>query len=168
MKYCNNCGNATDDNAIFCPHCGARTNGEKSHVNFNPYGGFGGYGYQPYYDTKGSALLAVLSFLFWQAGVIIWLFCRQTRPGKARSAAKGALSSACLGIPIIGLVLWIIWKDDYSKKDYAKVAGISAIVGVVLYAAIIALSAVVGMLGVDVGEYAIPFGEMAAMINLYR
>ena len=168
MKYCNNCGNAIDENAIFCPHCGARTNGERTHTNYSPFGGFGGYTTPPYYDTKGSKLLAIVSFLFWQVGVIVWLFCRQTRPGKARSAAKGALSSACLGIPIIGLVLWILWKDDCEKKDYAKVAGISAIVGVVFYAAIIALSAVAGMLGVDLGEYALQFDEMAAIINLYR
>ena len=167
MKFCRNCGNAIDDNAIFCSSCGARTNGDGPTINFNTYGGFGGYNSYPVYDTRPSAIIAVLSFMFWQLGLIVWLFCRNTRPGKARSAAKGALCSACLSMPIIGLVLWILWKGDYQKKDFAKISGISAIVGTVIYVVIIAAAAILNMTGViDGSTYTyFPFDEMMAMIN---
>ena len=163
MKFCKNCGNAIDDNAIFCPRCGAHANGESQRASYNTYGGYG----QPYYDTSESTLLAILSFIFWQVGLIVWLFCRQTRPGKARSAAKGLLSSFCVGMPIVGLVIWVLWKDDYQKKDYARVSGISAIVGAVLYVVLIASIVGLTLLGADMSHFTtIPFGGMAAMINL--
>lgn len=170
MKFCKNCGNAIDDNAIFCSKCGSRTNGDGPRVNFDTFGGFGGYNQYPVYDTTGSAALAVVSFLFWQVGLIVWLFCRHTRPGKARSAAKGALGNACFGMPVLGLVLWILWKGDYQKKDYAKVCGISAIVGAALYALLIVGMVILTLTGaVDEGYYSsFPFGEMSAMINFLR
>lgn len=168
MKYCNNCGNQIDDNAIFCSRCGARTNGEGPFVNFNPYGAYGGYNYQPYYDTNGSVLLAILSFVFWQVGLIIWLTCRRTRPGKARSAAKGALSSAAVSMPPLGLALWILWKGDPSKKDYAKVVGISAIVGAGIIASALVLAVIANLMGVDYSTVIPNAGGMAALIGLFR
>lgn len=160
MKYCSNCGQQIDDNAIFCSHCGARTNGDATNGTgfgggfggYNPYGGFGGFGgYNPYgghypvYDTRESTGVAVISFLFWQVGLVLWFLFRRTRPGKARSAAKGTCASASMGMPVLGLVLWLLWKDDYTKRDYAKIAGISAIVGVGIYILLLALSLVFGI-----------------------
>ena len=67
------------------------------------------------------------------------------------------------------LKIWIIWKDDVNKKEYAKVSGISAIIGVALYALLIGSMVALSLLGVDTSEYAtFPFSEMMAMINLYR
>ena len=154
-----------DDNALFCSKCGARANGEGPRVNYNPYGGFGGYN-APVYDTKESLPIAILSFVFWQIGLAVWLFCRHTRPGKARSAAKGALSSACVGMPILGAALWLIWKDDMGRRDYAKLCGISAIVGAALYAVMIIGVIVLNLTGiVDEGYFTtLPIGEMMASI----
>lgn len=170
MKYCKNCGAVIDDNAIFCSHCGSRINGDGPKINFDNFGGgfntFGGYGYQPFCDNQPSKFIAIISFLFWQAGLLIWFFCRHTRPGKARSAAKGALSSACVGIPIVGAVLWILWKDDPSKQDYAKVCGISALVGVGVYVIMIVASIILTLTGAVNQEwyYSLPVTEMATVI----
>ena len=155
MKYCKNCGAGIDENAIFCPRCGARTNGDGPAINFNNFGGgYDPYGYQPV-DTAPSKAVAVLSFLFWWAGVAIWIFCRQTRPGKAHSALMGLLSSACVGIPLLGVVVWALWKDDPTKRDMVKVSVVSSIVGAALYAVIAVLSTVLVLTGaVDAGWYA--------------
>lgn len=173
MKFCKNCGRELDENAIFCSHCGTRANGDGPKINFDNFGGgfntYGGYDYQPYYDTAPSKFIAVISFLFWQAGLLIWFFCRRTRPGKARSAAKGALSSACVSMPIIGAVLWVLWKDDPSKQDYAKVSAISAIVGAGIYALLIVLSFVLTLTGVVNEEFyfSLPTYDMAMMLNYF-
>jgi hypothetical protein len=58
-------------------------------------------------------------------------------------------------MPIIGAVLWVIWKNDDTKRDLAKVASISALVGAGFYALIILLSVVLTLTGaVDAGLYA--------------
>lgn len=156
MKFCKYCGRQIDENAIFCQSCGARVNDDNPHTGFggfNPYYGAPAYSY----DTQGSLGVAILSFLFWQAGLILWFFWRVTNPGKARSASKGALSNVSVNMPIIGLVLWLIWKDDNNNKDLAKVVGISAIVGAAIYAlAIIAMIVMISVGAVDesIAEFA--------------
>ena len=151
MKFCKRCGSRIDENAIFCQNCGERVNGDNSTAGYNPYGDtyntFGGYGYYPVCDTAPSMLIAVIAFLSWQIGLIMWFFFRRSRPGKARSAIKGLLSQICVGIPIVGAVLWVIWKNEDSKRDLAKVSGISALVGAGLYALIILLSVILTLTG---------------------
>lgn len=170
MKFCKSCGNRIDENAIFCPSCGARVSGEGPTVNYGPYGGgdpFGGYGRAPVYDNAPSMLVAVISFIFWQAALVIWFFCRYNRPGKARSAVKGALSSVCFGMPVIGAVLWAIWKNDPVNRDYARVCSISAIVGAVFYALVILASVILTLTGaVDSGAYfTLPSTNAATLLN---
>ena len=141
MRYCKYCGRELDDNAIFCKNCGARTNDDTAR-HFDR-GGFGGF-YEPVsfgYDMQGSTAVSILSFLFWEVGLILWFFWRHTRPGKARSAAKGAAAKVGFNIPLVGLVLWLLWKDE-DNRDIAKVAGIAAAVGAVFYAVIIILTVV--------------------------
>lgn len=148
MKYCKNCGNSIDDNAIFCPCCGTRTNGEVSANNSygassdpfgdspygnpygNPYGGYNPYGYHPV-DMEEKKWVSIVSFILWPAGLIMWLFWRNTRPGKARSALKGLMSVASFNIPLLGLIFWLVWRNDPTKKEYAKICGISAIAGAI-------------------------------------
>ena len=174
MKYCKNCGAEIDENAIFCAHCGSRINGDGPKINFDNFGGgfntFGGYNYQPFCDTQPSKFIAVISFIFWQVGLLVWFFCRHTRPGKARSAAKGALSSACVSMPIIGAVLWILWKDDINKQDYAKVSAISALVGLGVYAVFILLAVVLTLTGAVNQElyFSLPTTDMAAIMSSFN
>lgn len=130
MKFCRNCGAQIDDNAIFCHNCGSRTNGDSPNnaYGFDPYNTRGFYNV----DTRESLPVAILSFCFWQIGLVLWLMWRNARPGKARSAIKGTLSATCFQFPIAGLVLWLLWRRDPENKDYAKVGAISAIVGAAL------------------------------------
>lgn len=127
MKFCRNCGAEIDDNAIFCHNCGKRTNGDdpRNAFGFDPYNPGGFYNV----DTRESILVAILAFCFWQAGAVLWFFWRRTRPGKAISAIKGTISSVCFQFPIAGLVLWLLWRRDPKYSSYAKIGGISAIVG---------------------------------------
>ncbi len=147
MKQCRNCGSQIDDFAIFCPNCGARTNGD------TPNAGFYGDMYNSHrgenYDTGGSKLVAAVSFLFWQAGLILWLILRQSAPGKSRSALKGMLASFTFSIPLLGLAVWLIFKDDFRYKDFSKTAGISAIVGAAFNVAVIVIFAVLKALGIE-------------------
>ena len=148
MKYCKNCGSQIDENAIFCPRCGSRVNGDSNNMSFNPYGGYG------VIDNEPSKLLTVLSFIFWWVGLAVWLFCRRTRPGKARSALMGLLGSACFGIPLVGAVIWTLWRDDPEKKDYARMAGKTAIAGAIFYGIWALASAVAVITGaMDVGYF---------------
>lgn len=171
MKFCKHCGSPIDENAIFCSRCGARVNADGPRVNYNPFGGFGGYGgYYPVYDERGSMFMAVLSFLFREIGLVVWFMWRHTHPGKARSAAKGALSSVSVSMPILGAILWMVWRDEEDKRDYAKVCGISAIIGAVIY-----VLAIVGMIvlyltgAVETGYYtSFPMGDMAAFMTYFR
>ena len=163
-----------DENAIFCPRCGARTNGDGPAINFNTFGGgyntygggyntYGGYGYQPV-DTAPSKWVAVIAFMFWWAGLAIWMFCRHTRPGKAHSALMGLLSSACVGIPLIGAAVWALWRNDPTKREIVKVSTVSAIVGAAFYALIAIISTILVLTGAaDAGWYT-TLAETAATI----
>lgn len=136
MKFCKYCGRQLDDNAIFCQSCGARANDDETARHFgSEHGSF----YEPVdfgYDMRGSMAVSILSFISWQVGLILWFFWRHTRPGKARSAAKGAMASVGFNIPMAGLVVWLLWKDG-ENRDIAKVGAVAAIVGAAFYAFIV-------------------------------
>ena len=167
MKFCKNCGNGIDENAIFCPRCGSRVNGDNPHFNTNPFDRYNP-GNPVYYDTEGSKLIAVVSFLCWQAGLVIWFLWRYSHPGKARSAAKGALANVCVGMPVLGLVLWLVLREDETKREYAKVCGIAAIAGAVIVGVGAILLSVMKLAGMELFT-TVPLDGMAAFVlNLIR
>ncbi|MBR2930144.1 MAG: zinc-ribbon domain-containing protein [Clostridia bacterium] len=164
MKNCNNCGANIDEGAIYCPYCGTRYDEKgKKEENRQTYGTGGSYdpkyGYIPNYsgspygsgtnDVVGRSFwISLLSFVLPLVGFILWYVWRFTKPGKAASAAHGALSAVSFGTPIIGLAIWFICK--YSRPEIAKISGISAIVGVVFT---IILSIILVLLGQLYGIY---------------
>lgn len=171
MKFCKYCGREIDENAIFCSNCGARVSGDNPRFNTNPFDRYNPGNTTPEYHTEGSIFVAIASFLFWQVGLILWFFWRYTQPGKARSAAKGALASACVSMPVLGAALWLVWKDDTAQKDYAKVCGIAAIVGAAVALIGFVLMLVLVLLGIldPSFETSIPYGDMlAAITNFVR
>lgn len=136
--------------------------GDNPRVNNNPFNMYNP-GHTVSYDTECSKLIAIVSFLCWEAGLVIWFLWRYSHPGKARSAAKGALANVCFGMPILGFVLWLILREDETKRDYAKVCGISAIVGASFYAISVVCMIVLKLIGIDFIT-SIPLDGMAAMM----
>ncbi len=167
MKFCTSCGHPIDENAIFCPRCGSRINGDNPKVDPQGFDVFGTpYGSYYAYDYSRSKGVEILSFLAMEIGLIIWLFTRHTRPGKAKSALFGVLSRLAVGMPVVGLIVWLVWKDDVGHRDYAKTAGISAIVGAGLYAFIFVAAIVLAALGLlDESITQFPMGEAVAFIT---
>ena len=163
MKFCTNCGNRIDQNAIFCPYCGKRTSGDDAFASargFNPYG----YYTYPVYDQRESMLLTIATYIFWKIGFVIWFMYRRSKPGLARSALKGALGGASLRLPVLGGILWLIWREDNDKRDYAKISGISSIIGAGIYALLMIASLVIGVFStLDLGGGSAA-GDMAAFI----
>ena len=67
-------------------------------------------------------------------------------------------------MPVLGLVLWLIWKNDPTKQSFAKVAGYAAIAGACLIGAWTVLQVLATMLGVG-GEITFPYDGMLAYIG---
>ena len=144
MKYCSNCGNQLEDSAIICVKCGCAANGSTNDGfagGYNPFSSYDPYNqndsystvYQVY-DMRESWPIAILSFLMWKLGVIFWFVWRNTSPGKAKSATKGILARNAMQRPVLGLILWLLWKGDSRRNDYVKIAAVFTIIGASLIA----------------------------------
>ena len=184
MKFCTNCGKQIDENAIFCPHCGARTNGSGNNYNnnnngggfggFGGFGGNGGFGFGGFdrnggytgYDNNESTLVMLISFFVWQIGLILWLIWRRMRPGKAVSAAKGALARLSFSMPILGGVLWAAWKDDRDQAYLASIAGKAALIGAIFYAGVLVLVGILALVSLAVNN-GVPLGDGAGDVAAF-
>ncbi len=128
MKFCKFCGAKLDDTSRFCAYCGNPADDSVS-SDASVFGdeAFGDH-VAAERDFTPSRLVAVLSFIFWWLGLIFILCYREKKPGRSESAIKGTLGGVCFGIPLLGLVLYLLWKTEYPER--ARVIGISAIAGV--------------------------------------
>lgn len=104
MAFCKNCGAQIDDNAVSCPSCGAAQNNytPNSAPNYN-----NGYNSNPNYSNNPNP-----------------------NYNPAPVPDNGGIGWGILGccIPLVGLILFLVWKDQ--KPRTAKSAGIGALVGV--------------------------------------
>ena len=151
MKYCTKCGNSVDDNAIFCVRCGARQgDGAGLSAPFtNPYVS----NTRPTYtaeDLKPSLPIAIVSFLFNILGLIFWAVWRESKPGRATSAAKGALCSLAFGSPVIGVIFWAVFRRSY--PEYSKVCLVGGIVGFFFNLVVVIVTVVLTLAGVITPE----------------
>lgn len=130
-----------DDSNIFCPHCGREQSGytQSSYYRERPI-----YGAE--YDGRSYKWITVISFLVPAIALFTYFWFNYTSPGKARAAAKGGFWGISFSLPIVGLVLFLLFKN--SSRDTAKGCGISAIVGVSLN---VAISIVLYVLALTVG-----------------
>ena len=123
MKYCGQCGTPMDDAQLFCPNCGKEQSGN----------GFGFYNERPIWqaadDNQRHPWITVFSFILPILAIIFYFSWRYEQPSKARAAARGGLYSVSFSYPIIGLVLFIVFRD--SHRALSKGCGISAIAGVI-------------------------------------
>lgn len=89
--FCRNCGMPIADNASFCPNCGTSVNQAAPVADRN----------QP------SLGIAVLSFFIPIVGLILYLVWKDTEPGKAKSAGKGALIGVIVAAALVIIILII-------------------------------------------------------------
>jgi len=127
MKFCTDCGSPAGAGDLFCQACGARLT-EATNDESTVFGSSESYADTRDYTPKPS--LAVISFVFWWLGLIIYAVNKKERPGRASSALKGVIAFFCMLVPLAGLITFIALRRD--RRDYARVAGIAAIVGAAL------------------------------------
>lgn len=110
--YCRNCGNKIEDGCKFCPNCGAAvtpagakpdagTSGNPFSANFSPDNGAAPppqSTYPPEYNYGG------------QSG-------EKRNPGDSSSFGWGLLG---FFIPLVGLILYLVWKDEYPCAPKAR------------------------------------------------
>lgn len=114
--YCKNCGNVLSEGAQFCDKCGAG-------VSQNPQGGTGSpvQNGQAYQGGNASTQYHV------QSGT--------GQYGNPYDAPSGGMAVLGFFFPIIGLILYLVWKDEKPLRAHSagKGALIGVIAGVVLY-----------------------------------
>ena len=133
--YCRNCGNKIEDGCKFCPNCGAAvtpadaksdagTSGNPFSENFSPDNGAAPppqRTYPPEYNYGG------------QSG-------EKRNPGDSSSFGWGLLG---FFIPLAGLILYLVWKDEYPLR--AKSAGKGALAAVIVYVVIVVLYVIIAI-----------------------
>lgn len=131
MKYCSNCGKELADSVAFCPECGAPQQVQQTQQA------------QQAQQAPGTASGSYQQSSYRQPSV-------QGYPVQPAPVDSGSFGWAVLGffIPIVGLILFLVWKDQ--KPLSSKKAGIGALVGViatvVFYIIFYVLLAAVGLM----------------------
>ena len=130
--YCRNCGTEIGDADAFCPHCGAAQEAPPQEPQGEPAGAQ--YREQSQFHDQNQ-------------------YQYQYRGEGAYPAAEdsGSAGWGVLGFffPIVGLILFLVWKG--TKPRCAKKAGIGALIGVIVE---FVLGIILGILMVQLaGEY---------------
>ena len=131
MKYCQQCGNQLEDNAVYCPYCGTKSevntpNQQPENNNFNGYNNafnnapqqnYNQYNqqnnYKPTQDAPSVAGFACLAFCFPIVGIILYCVWQKDRPKNAKTVLTAAVVSFLLGIVfyIFSFILGIATAD---------------------------------------------------------
>lgn len=156
--YCTHCGKEIADNQQVCPYCGQKTIAYKEEnssdsagknngfnqgganngynnfndggYNRNQNGGYGGNGYNDYnyngnYDNGYGYRNDNRNF------------SRDYRP-RGYDAPNAGFAVLSFFFPIVGLILYLVWMDQYPLK--AKSCGKGALIGVITEVALVLLS----------------------------
>ena len=126
--FCPNCGTQVPDNSNFCPNCAAQLNAQYNANNqYNPQGYQQPYGYGYNPDMPNP-----------------------------KDIPSTALNVLAFFVPIVGLILYLIWKDEYPNKakKIGKAALISVLIGVAFYVLVFVLTFTLTFVsGVSMFEY---------------
>lgn len=153
--YCKNCGHELNENDRVCPSCGTpvdnstvseeQKNGSyKETAQGAPHTGPRTYEYS---ENKAADNQ---SYSYDGADY---------QPSNDSGSAGWGILGCCF--PLIGLILFLVWKDD--KPRSAKSAGIGAIIGVVLF---VVITALLFALGIGLGALGIAAGVAEGEIDL--
>lgn len=109
--YCKNCGSHIEDEAKFCPHCGSKIADKESEDDY----------------FASDAPIDDLNRLEDRNQA------QRPAPNYAPVEDKGGFLWGLIGffIPFVGLILFLVWKDQMPKRS--KSCGIGALVGVIAY-----------------------------------
>lgn len=91
MAFCKKCGIRIEDNAAFCPVCGAAQRDGQNSAS-NDQGGFG---------------WGLLGFCIPIVGFILWLVWKDEKPNKAHSVCTGAWVSVVISV-VLNLLAMVI------------------------------------------------------------
>ena len=124
--FCTKCGKEIDDNSTFCINCGESVNkqnnssGDPFNNQYNQNGQFSGGQFNggPYNGGQFNGQS----------------YGQNQQPYRQPYAQPDAPSAGfawlCFFFPLVGLILYIIWKDTYPLK--AKSCGKGALIGVII------------------------------------
>ena len=155
--YCRNCGEPLNDNDRICPSCGTPVDRTGVGNNTGNAERSNNYGYQSGPSAQGAPNNGPQTYY---NGPTHQSY-EYNGPEYQASPDSGSVGWGFLGccFPIVGLILFLVWKD--TKPRSAKSAGIGAIIGVVavvlIYLLMIALGIGAGILtgaasGFDMSE----------------
>ena len=135
---CTSCGKEFQNDMNFCPYCGAPA--VKNEQDAQNYSNGQNYYQQPYSNTQPYGNQPPYGY-------------NAPNPKDVPSAGFNALA---FFFPIVGLILYLVWKDETPKRAKAigKWALISVIVGVVFYILMmIGMTAIVSFAGVTTDSF---------------
>ena len=126
FMFCKFCGKQIEDNSLFCPYCGVSLGENSQADNRTEY-------VQQYVQPQYNP-----------------------RPYDQQPVDSGSFGWAVLGFffPIVGLVLYLVWKD--TKPRSAKKAGIGALVSVIISVILYVLEILV------IGSLEVLFGSVVS------
>lgn len=139
--YCPNCGKQIDDSVKFCPHCGNAV----SISTFEQSDNTASQNTDPFGRPSNSASNGAPNNGNYRPDNNYQNYSAPPRNNDSASFGWGFLGFL---IPIVGLILYLVWKDEYPLR--AKSCGKGALISVILYVVImiiyfIVLFAAVGM-----------------------
>lgn len=146
--YCPKCGQPVPDGAAFCPNCGNQLGAARTQTGYVP----------PTDQVPPASAAKIVTNSAQQGGNAqgnpdVVYVVQQPAPKED----NGSFGWAVLGffIPLVGLILWLVWKDEKPKS--AHQAGMGALVcvicGIVLYLLVIVFAAMVTTAAVSSYSY---------------
>lgn len=107
--YCRYCGKEIEEGSAFCPFCGKKQQGAAGAADFGTGGGANGV---PPYGAPPRSV--------------------------ERDAPSGGFAVLCFFFPLIGLILYLVWKNELPLRAHS--CGKGALIGVIVEAACFFLS----------------------------
>jgi hypothetical protein len=137
MKYCPKCGAETEDKSAFCPQCGSAF-AVGSVPPPNPYSS----------DAHRQTPPPPYQNTYYPPPPNFYPPYGAPRPA-ADDAPSGGFGFLSFLWPLLGLILYLVWKDERPLR--AKSCGKGALIGVILYVALTFVWIVIVVLAATVG-----------------